>query len=99
MIPVKSIGFEYVIMQGCSILVQAKMFMDLGKTDSQNFENAIRKYIKEFEFSNTVQNDLYQKMEEVGDFEWSLLLINIWQVLLYKNVISINFRQYNNTNY
>lgn len=51
--------------KGSSLLVQAKMFMDHGPENTENFEDAIRAYIQRYKFDNAVQNDLYAELDKV----------------------------------
>ena len=47
------------------MLVQAKMFMDgTGKT-TENFENAIKKYVEVYQYSNAEQSELYEELSKV----------------------------------
>ena len=49
------------------------MFMDPGDTNTENFEEAIRSYITTFQFDNTVQDDLYRKLDEVCDLRYKII--------------------------
>lgn len=53
--------------QGSALLVQAKMFMDGTRSEpkTENFENAIRKYVETHQYNNAIQEDLYKKLHEV----------------------------------
>ena len=47
------------------MLVQAKMFMDGTGQKTENFENAIRNYVKKYEFNNAEQSDIYAELDKV----------------------------------
>ena len=51
--------------QGSALLVQAKMFMDGTGSTTENFEDAIRSYVKTYEFGNAEQTDLYEQLNKV----------------------------------
>ena len=41
------------------------MFMDGSGSDTENFEDAIRNYVKEYEFGNAEQSDLTEQLDKV----------------------------------
>ena len=47
------------------MLVQAKMFMDGTDKSTENFEDAIKNYIKKYKFSNAEQSELYAELNQV----------------------------------
>ena len=47
------------------MLVQAKMFMDGTGKGTENFENAIKKYVEVYQYSNAEQSELYEELSKV----------------------------------
>lgn len=69
--------------KGSALLVQAKMFMDGTGSTTENFEDAIRSYVKTYEFGNAEQTDLYEQLNKIYETEkdTSETRVNIVEVM------------------